>query len=59
MELLAIGPMPPPTEEYNRTLAGIILEASDVYGNKTTMIMPTEMVNHNMQLLYHFKDCNK
>ena len=28
-------------------LAGIILELLDVYGNKTTMIMPTEMVNCN------------
>ena len=28
-----------------RTLAGMILELSDVYGNKTMMTMPTEMVS--------------
>ena len=31
--------------QNNRTFTGIILELSDVYGNKTTMIMPSEILN--------------
>ena len=38
--------------QNNRTLAGILLELWDVYGNKLAMIIPTKMVNHN-------KDCKK
>ena len=34
--------------EYDRALTGIVL--LNIYGNKTTMILPTEMVCHNKAL---------
>ena len=34
----------------SRTLTGILLELSDVYGNKPTMFVHMEMMNHNKSL---------